>query len=353
MTKPAACTSATPRGFHLRRQRPSLIDVTDGGCRCIQLRLCPKYGEGSRQVAVRYQSSGAPGDPVVLVQGGISADCRVSSTAGRAGWWADLVGTGKAIDLARYRVVSIDWIDAEALGSCSVSTEDQADALAGLLDALGIEQAHAFVGASYGAMVGLAFAARHASRLRQLVAIAGAHRPHPLATAQRVVQRRILELGLASGCEQQALELARQLAFTSYRGSRELARRFGGAAEYQDGRFRLPVEDWLTHVGRKGLEGFSARRYHALSESIDLHDINPSRIGVPATLIGFTSDRLVPLADLCELQRKLATAATLHAVESEYGHDGFLKESASLAPLLRDALEGVADSHRGNARSAA
>ena len=59
---------------------------------------------------------------------------------------------------------------------------------------------------------------------------------------------------------------------------------------------------------------------------------------LPATLIGFPSDRLVPLADLCELQRRLRGPAVLEVVESPYGHDAFLKEPEQLAPLLREAL---------------
>ena len=57
-----------------------------------------------------------------------------------------------------------------------------------------------------------------------------------------------------------------------------------------------------------------------------------------STLIGFPSDRLVPLSDLCELQTRLHGAATLEVVDSPYGHDAFLKEPEQLAPLLRGAL---------------
>ncbi|HJP97830.1 MAG TPA: alpha/beta hydrolase, partial [Rhodanobacteraceae bacterium] len=196
-----------------------------------------------------------------------------------------------------------------------------------------------FVGASYGAMVGLAFAGRHGGRVGGLVALAGAHRPHPFATAQRAVQRGIVKLGLDRGCVDEALSLARQLALTTYRSAEEVGRRFAGGAEYRDGRFRLPVQDWLELHGRRFVGRFDARRYLELSESIDLHDIDPKTVRVPTTLIGFASDRLVPLADLCELQQRLGASATLDVVETPYGHDGFLKEHERLAPLLREALD--------------
>ncbi|RCS31459.1 homoserine O-succinyltransferase [Rhodanobacter denitrificans] len=305
-----------------------------------RLRLSPKYGSGPREVEVDYLWCGAPGAPTVIVQGGISADRDVTALDGGAapGWWQALVGRGAAIDLERWRVLSIDWLSPDRLGAGSVSSEDQADALAALLGELGIAQAHAFVGSSYGAMVALAFAARHPRSVDRLLLLAGAHRPHPLSTAQRSVQRGIVRLGQASGQADAALALARQLAITTYRGSAEFGRRFAGGPEWREERFHFPVEDYLAHQGRRFVERFDADRFLALSESIDLHDVQPERIPVPATLIGFPSDRLVPLADLCELQRRLHGPATLEVVESPYGHDAFLKEPEQLAPLLREAL---------------
>lgn len=307
-----------------------------------RLTLSPRFGGGAGTVEVRFLWTGAPGAPTIVVQGGISADRDVCASADHAapGWWDALVGAGRAIDLARMRVLSIDWLDAADLQAPSVSSEDQADALVALLDALGITRVAAFVGASYGAMVGLAFAARHGDRLGRLIALAGAHRPHPLASAERAVQRGIVRMGLANGCTDEALSLARQLALTTYRSAAEFGHRFAGGAEYRDGRFRLPVEGWLEHQGDKFVRRFDARRYLALSESIDLHDVDLARVHVPATLVGFASDRLVPLADLVELQQRLGAAASLDVIETPYGHDGFLKETDRLAPLLRDALNG-------------
>ncbi|TAN04531.1 MAG: homoserine O-succinyltransferase [Rhodanobacteraceae bacterium] len=305
-----------------------------------RVRIAPRYGDGAVEAEVRYLWAGAPGAPTIVVQGGISADRDVCASAEHAGpgWWGMLVGAGRAVDLGHVRVLAIDWLDADDLKAPSVSSDDQADALAALLDALGVSRVEAFIGASYGAMVGLAFAARHGDRLGRLIALAGAHRPHPYATAQRAVQRGIVKLGLDNGCVEDALSLARQLAVTTYRSGEEIGRRFAGGPEYRDGRFQLPVEGWLEHHGRKFVARFDARRYLALSESIDLHDIDPKTVRVPATLIGFASDRLVPLADLCALQQQLGAPASLEVVETRYGHDGFLKEHERLASLLREAL---------------
>jgi homoserine O-acetyltransferase len=305
-----------------------------------RVRTAPRYGKGPVDVEVRYLWAGAPGAPTVIVQGGISANRDVCGTGERAGsgWWELQVGKGRAVDLDRVRVLAIDWLDADDLDASSISSTDQADVLAALLDALGIVRVEAFIGASYGAMVGLAFAARHADRVSRLVVLAGAHRPHPFATAQRAVQRGIVKLGLDNGCVDDALSLARQLALTTYRSGEEIGRRFAGSAAWRDGELRLPVQDWLEHHGRNFVARFNAHRYLALSESIDLHDVDPEAVRVPATLIGFASDRLVPLADLCELQQRLGAPASLEVIETPYGHEGCLKEHEGLAPLLREAL---------------
>ena len=302
--------------------------------------LLPKYGSDVVEVDVRYLWCGAPHAPTVIVQGGISADRDVCAGRERpAGWWQELVGQGAAVDLAECRVLSIDWLVPADLGDVpSVSSEDQAAALAALVDELGIGRVHAFIGSSYGAMAGLAFASRFPEKLKSLLLLAGAHRPHPLATAQRSVQRGIVRLGIASGHTDEALALARQLAMTTYRGSEEFSRRFAAGPELRDGRFHFPVEDSLEHAGRRFVERFDPERFLALSESIDLHDISPETVSAPTTLVGFPSDRLVPLADLCELQRRLGGTATLEVVESPYGHDAFLKETVQLAPVLRHAL---------------
>lgn len=307
------------------------------------VRITPVHGDGVCDVRLRFALYGAANAPIIIVQGGISADRYASRTkAGEPGWWNGVVGDGRAIDTSRFGVLSIDWLDGEDIGPArAVGTEDQADALAALLGLLGIKRAHAFVGASYGAMVGLAFAARHPERLRHLVAIAGAHRAHPLSTALRNLQREIVRLGERFGDTTAALDLARRLAMTTYRGEREFAERCGDAPVFAAGRYRFAEEAWLTAAGEKFAQRFGSARFLALSESIDLHAVAPERIGVPTTLIGVASDRVVPLADLCDLQRRCGSAAQLHVLDSRFGHDAFLKEDAQIGTLVHEALGAI------------
>src|SRR5690606_13140890 len=213
-----------------------------------------------------------------------------------------------------------------------------ADAIAALLDAFAVPHVHAFVGASYGAMVGLAFAARHPRRLSRLVAISGAHRAHPLSTALRNLQRGIVRLASSAGDARAGLDLARRLAMTTYRSEREFSERCGAEPEFTGGRYRFAEEDWLAAAGARFAERFDPERFLSLSESIDLHRVDPGEVRVPTTLVGIPGDRVVPLADLCELQRHCGAPATLHVLDSRYGHDAFLKEPAAIGALLRETL---------------
>ncbi|UWX04372.1 alpha/beta fold hydrolase [Pseudoxanthomonas sp. NC8] len=144
----------------------------------------PMRHAGVREVRLRYEVQGPAAAPVVFIAGGISAHRHVSASDAfpEPGWANALVAAGRT------------WI-CPAIGSSpstmsapmAVSTHrstppTKADAIAVLLDALEIDRLQAFVGYSYGAMVGLQFAARHPHRLQTLVAVSGAHRPHPYAS---------------------------------------------------------------------------------------------------------------------------------------------------------------------------
>jgi homoserine O-acetyltransferase len=305
-------------------------------------RLALRYA-GERRVDVRWALHGAPDRPLVVALGGISANRHVcaSSVDASDGWWQTQVGPRAAIDTTRHAVLSIDWLGADGSLDMPIDSADQADAIAALLDLFGVERAHAFVGASYGAMVALQFAARHAARVGHTIAISGADRSHPHTTALRVIQRRIAELGRRAGCGREALSLARQLAMLGYRTPEELAQRFDGAPCYRAGAFEFAPAPWLDACGTRFVERFHPTAFLRLSESIDLHRVDPAQITGRVTLIGVEQDQIVPIGDLERLQRAVRGRCTLQRLGSIYGHDAFLKETTTIATLLGEALAGT------------
>ncbi|MBU8976627.1 MULTISPECIES: homoserine O-succinyltransferase [unclassified Lysobacter] len=297
---------------------------------------------GRRTVALRYEILGDRTLPAVFVAGGISAHRHLAASAAFAeqGWWEQQVGTGKALDPREQCLVAFDWLGADGTLDAPLDPSDQADAISALLDTLRIARLQAFVGCSYGAMVGLQFAARHGDRLGQLIAISGVHRAHPYASAWRALQRRAVALGALQCDETHGLALARQFAILSYRTPEEFAARFE-AAQVSEGRVRVGAEDYLDHCGASYVQRTSPTAYLRLSESIDLQDVDPTTIRLPVTVVAVAEDRLVPLSDAYDLVERLRGETRLRVVRSLYGHDAFLKEEAEIGAILGEALDDV------------
>ncbi len=295
---------------------------------------------GPRPLRVRYELLGPAAAPVVLLAGGISAHRHVAANPvfTEKGWAEGLVAPGRALDPDQCRILAFDFIGAEGDLDAPIDTADQADAVAALLDALGIEQLRAFVGYSYGALVGLQLAIRHPRRLRQLIAVSGAHRPHPYAAAWRALQRRAVALGQLQCAEGHGLALARQFAMLSYRTPEEFGERFDAAPEVLNGRVRVAAEDYLDAAGARYVARTPVTAYLRLSESIDLHRIEPTAIAVPTLVVAVEGDRLVPLSDLVTLVEGLGLRGSLRVLRSPYGHDAFLKETDRIDAILANVL---------------
>ncbi len=295
---------------------------------------------GTRKLRLNYELVGPADAPVVFVAGGISAHRHVAANALDAapGWAEGLVDAGRALDPSRVRLLAFDYIGACGGIDAPIDTADQADAVALLLDALGIEVLDAFVGYSYGALVGLQLAVRHPQRLRKLIAVSGAHRPHPYASAWRALQRKAVALGQLQCADEQGLSLARQFAMLSYRTPEEFGERFAEAPTIRNGCVRVAAEDYLNAAGAKFVARFSATAWLRLSESIDLHQVDPAQVAVPTLVIAVEGDRLVPMSDAVTLVEGLGTGGRMRVLRSQYGHDAFLKETDRIDAFLAAEL---------------
>ena len=305
---------------------------------------------GGRLTGVRiaWRLVGHADAPLVCALGGISAHRQVCESDDARGWWSQIVAPRAALDTDSFAVLSFDYLGGSgdstgpAAGGAapafpSISSYDQAEVLARILDQLGVRALAAIVGGSYGGMVALAFGERHPERVGQLIIIGAPDRSHPLATAWRAVQRRTVEFAIRCGQPQEGLKLARALAMASYRSPEELGARFGGAVARDGARFVFPVEEYLFARGADYAARYRAESFLCLSESIDLHRVDAARIFVPTAVIAVREDQLVPLADLRALAARLPRG-TLHEISSIYGHDAFLKEPHQLRGIFRAAL---------------
>lgn len=289
-----------------------------------------------------YELAGPAEAPAIAVLGGISASKHVSHQPSDSsdGWWEGVVGEGCGIDTRASRVVSFDWLDGgrapDGRPARRVSTYEQADALAAVLDEAGIDRVEAIVGASYGGMVALAFAERHPARVGRVVVNGAAHESHPMSTGIRAIQRRIVELGLDTGRARDGLALARALGMTTYRSAREFAERFEPGRIDEDGTF--DVERYLLHHGERFAATWRPERFLALSLSTDTHRVTPEAIATPAVLIAAEGDTLVPREQLIELSRRLAGPNVILDFPTRYGHDAFLAEPERFGETVAHAL---------------
>jgi homoserine O-acetyltransferase len=240
-------------------------------------------------------------------------------------------------------VLGVDFLDggwqSDGRPQRIVTTHDQAANIARVLDEIGVDRIHSFVGASYGGMVALAFAERYPDRVGRLVAISAPHEPHPMSTALRALQRRIVELGLDTGRASEALAIARGLAITTYRSAREFGERFGSAPiERSDSDATFPVESYLRHHGERFAARWRAERFLALSLSTDLHRVDPAAIRTPTTIVAAEGDAIVPGEQLETLAARLGGPRQLIHLPTTRGHDAFLTEPAAVGAIVHTAL---------------
>jgi homoserine O-acetyltransferase/O-succinyltransferase len=303
------------------------------------------FGGRLEGVQIAWRLVGTTG-PIVAALGGISAG-RLVTGANPKGWWSDVVGPSRALDTHRFRVLGFDFLGGSGQTTGprrgqtdfpSISAFDQVRVLTQLLDHLRIAQLHAIVGASYGAMVALAFAQLEPARVGRVIAISGADRTHPMSTAWRSVQRAIVRYAVSRNDGAEGLRLARALAMATYRSSQEFAERFSEPAKQIDGRFQFPVENYLLSRGNAYAASYVPEAFVCLSESIDLHQVDAAQIKVPVTLVAVREDQIVPLADMRSLKSRLGGRAELVELSSLYGHDAFLKEIDALAKVFKSAL---------------
>jgi homoserine O-acetyltransferase len=347
--RPSSTPPPGPRG--LASESAAGVIVRDGVVTLDALPL--RMGGRIAPCRIAYRLIGAEGAPVVAVMGGISADrrpCAAPASDEPPGWWEDVVGPGRGLDLNRWRVLAFDFLAGPGGSSAparptepgvipQLTPADQASALRAVADHLELPTLEAVMGASYGGAVALSFAADHADRARAALVIGAAHRSHPLATALRVVQRRIVQDATLRGEERDGLALSRVLAMTTYRSQEEFQRRFSGKPSTGPDGPRFPVEDYLDYHGQVFADRFDAMGFLCLSLSMDLHRVDPETVRAPVTLVAMEPDSIAPAWQVRQLHEMLGPGHDLIEVEATCGHDSFLTDVAVFSEVVRTFLE--------------
>lgn len=311
----------------------------------------------------------------ILLYTGLSPSAHAASSAAdpSPGWWEQMIGPGKALDTNNLFVVCVN-----SLGSCFGSTgpaspdprsgrrygkdfpelalEDIARGGRAVLAHLGIERAHAVVGASQGGMVALAHLALFPGGARHLVSISGTMAAKPYAVALRSIQRDAVMADPAfrdgdyppEARPRAGLALARKVGTVTYRSAEELDRRFGRSPS-REGR-DFAVQDYLAQQAARFADAFDANSYLRLSRAMDLFDLAAhgapaevfGRSGVESALVvGVEFDHLFTVeeqAALAEALRAGGVDTTFARLDSLAGHDAFLVDLTTFDATVRPWL---------------
>jgi homoserine O-acetyltransferase len=311
-------------------------------------------------LVVAYRHDGVPigeGRQILVVHA-------LTGSADAAGdWWAPIIGPGQVLDTSKYGVICMNLLGGRygTSGPISrnpatgkpygrafprVTIRDQARAQWRLLDALGIGKLALAAGGSLGGMVAMEVALERPGEISRVVPIAAPARIGQLAVGWDNIQLEIVgKLGL------DGLDLARQLAITTYRSEIDFEQRFAGRVE-ADG--TPSVVSYLRHQGRKLLERFDEDTYRTLVLAMDSHDIGRGRGGTVAALqrlaaygtrltgVGIEGDILYGTNQVQEMIAAAAAAgmdAAYREIHSTKGHDAFLVEWDQLTAILAEALK--------------
>jgi len=311
-------------------------------------------------LVVAYRHDGVPigeGRQILVVHA-------LTGSADAAGdWWAPLIGPGQALDTDKFGVICMNLLGSRygTTGPTSrnpvtakpygrafprVTVRDQARAQWRLLDALGIGKLALAIGGSLGGMVALEVALERPGEISRVVPIAAPARIGQLAVGWDHIQLEIVDkLGM------DGLDLARELAITTYRSEIDFEQRFAGRVE-PDG--TPSIVSYLRHQGRKLLERFDEDTYRSLVHAMDTHDIGRDRGGAVAALqrlaaygtqltgVGIEGDILYgtnQVQTMVEAAKEAGMDAAYREIRSTKGHDAFLVEWEQLKSILADALK--------------
>jgi homoserine O-acetyltransferase len=315
------------------------------------------------QITISYHTYGTyePGKPVAWVCHALTANSDV------ADWWKGLVGDGFLINPKDYFIVC-----ANIIGSCYGSTgpmsinevgqglsfdqfptitiRDMVHAHMLLREHLQIEKIDLLIGGSMGGYQALEWAVMEPSRIVKMFLIATSPSESAWGVAVHTAQRLAIEADCTwkertPNAGAKGLKAARAIGMLTYRN-------YGIFQEKQtdedpnkiDG---FKASSYINYQGDKLVKRFNAYSYWLLTKSMDSHHLARQRGGdliatlqtiqIPTFIMGINSDILCPLDEQRFMEQHMPNAQ-LVAIDSAYGHDGFIIETTQITTHLKSWL---------------
>ena len=306
---------------------------------------------------------------------------RYSEEEKKPGWWNEIVGPGKLLDTDRYFVIC-----SNVIGSCFGSTgpasinpksgkrynlsfpvitvRDMVRAQALLIDHLGIERLLSVMGGSMGGMQALEWATQLPERIASAVMLATTPRPSAQAISLNAVARWAIfndptwKKGEYRKNPKDGLALARGIGHITFLSDESMTAKFDRRFSARDGQFdffgQFEVERYLNYNGYNFVDRFDTNSFLYLAKALDLYDVSWGyesleeafeKVAAPLQFFAFTSDWLYPpyqTEEMVAALEKLGKPVEYHLITSAYGHDAFLLEHETFAPLVRSFLDKAA-----------
>ena len=283
-------------------------------------------------------------------------------------WWKGLFGPAYLFNPEEYFVVC-----ANIIGSCygttgplainpetnrpyfqsfpAITTRDMVLAHDLLRQHLQINQIHTLIGGSLGGQQAMEWAILKPQLVRNLILMAtnAFHSPWGIAfnEAQRLAIRadETFAHNIPEGGKH-GLKAARAMALLSYRHYDAYCK-----TQKEEDLNKIDLykaSSYQDYQGEKLINRFDAYSYFALTKTMDAHHVARNRgsvvnalacIKAKTLVIGISSDLLFPVSEQQYLAQHIENAV-YEEIDSFYGHDGFLIETAKLTQLI-EAFYGI------------
>lgn len=299
-------------------------------------------------------------DNVVWIFHALTAD------SAPAEWWPGLVGETKLFDPEKYFIICVNMP-----GSCYGSlgpldqnpetgrkyfhdfpfftTLDMVRSFQPLKDYLGIKKIKIGIGGSMGGQQLLEWAITEPDLFEYIFPIATNARHSAWGIAFNASQRMAIEAdctwkendplaGMAG------MKVARSMALLSYRHYETY--HVSQSEHHYEKREDYKSESYQRYQGEKLSRRFNAFSYYFLSKAMDAHNIGRHRGSMEKALqhikaktlaIGINTDILFPVTEQRFIAEHIPGAA-FRAIDSLYGHDGFLLEYQQLEQIIKDFI---------------
>jgi homoserine O-acetyltransferase len=249
--------------------------------------------------------------------------------------------------------LSVDELDTRLDQFPNITIRDMVRAHILLRQHLGIEKIDLLLGGSMGGYQALEWAIMEPSVIQKMFLIATTAAESAWAVAIHTAQRLAIEADSTwketkPNAGAKGLKAARAIGMLTYRN-------YGIFKEKQTDADPEKMDDfkassYINYQGDKLVNRFNAYSYWLLTKSMDSHHLARGRAGdlavtlasiqTPTLIIGINSDILCPLAEQQFMESHMPNA-NLVAIDSMYGHDGFIIETAQITTHLKAWLNSL------------